>query len=166
MDVENKIREQILKLLEEDSRTSVSEIAAMLGIDIEEARREIAVMEKDGIICGYHAFVNWDKTDDDKISALIELKVSLQRGEGFDRIAEKIYQYPEVEALYLMSGGYDFTVILKKATMKEIAHFVSSKLAAIDEVQSTATHVVLARYKDHGMTLVGCKKPTRQVIAL
>ena len=87
-----------------------------------------------------------------------------QRGNGFDKIAEKIYQYPEVESLYLMSGGYDFTVILKKATMKEIASFVSSKLAVMEEVQSTVTHVVLVRYKDHGITLAGIKKDMRMVV--
>ena len=161
-----KKREQILKLLEADSRTTVKEIAVMLDLSEEAVSREIAAMEKERVICGYHAFINWDKTEDDKISALIELKVTLQHGEGFDRIAEKIYQYPEVEALYLMSGGYDFTVMLKKASMKQIATFVSTKLAAIDEVQSTTTHIILARYKDHGMPLVDLKKDMRQAITL
>jgi len=161
-----KKREQILKLLEADSRTTVKEIATMLDLSEEAVAKGIAAMEKEHVICGYHAFINWDKTEDDKISALIELKVTLQHGEGFDRIAEKIYQYPEVEALYLMSGGYDFTVMLKKASMKQIATFVSTKLAAIDEVQSTTTHIILARYKDHGMPLVDLKKDMRQAITL
>ena len=162
--MEARKREQILKLLEADSRTTVREIAVMLGLGEDEVQDEIAQLEKERIICGYHAFVNWDKTEDDNISALIELKVTLQRGEGFDRIAEKIYQYPEVEALYLMSGGYDFSVILKKATMKEIANFVSSRLAVIEEVQSTATHIVLVRYKDHGILLTAPKKDMRMVV--
>jgi len=162
--MDSEAREQILQLLEKDAKLGINDIAAMLDLDIEDVRSEIEQMEKDHIICGYHAFINWDKTEDEKISALIELKVNPQRGKGFDRIAEKIYQFPEVESLYLMSGGYDFTVILKKATMKEIASFVSSKLAVIDEVQSTATHIVLARYKDHGLSLVTPKKDARMVI--
>jgi DNA-binding Lrp family transcriptional regulator len=162
--MDSKAREQILGLLEKDAKLDTKDIATMLDLDIEDVRTEITKMEKEHIICGYHAFINWDKTDDEKISALIELKVTPQRGKGFEKIAEKIYQYPEVESLYLMSGGYDFTVILKKATMKEIASFVSSKLAVIDEVQSTATHIVLVRYKDHGLSLVTPKKDTRMVI--
>jgi len=162
--MDSEAREQILQLLEKDAKLGINDIAAMLDLDIEDVRSEIEQMEKDHIICGYHAFINWDKTEDEKISALIELKVNPQRGKGFDRIAEKIYQFPEVESLYLMSGGYDFTVILRKATMKEIASFVSSKLAVIDEVQSTATHIVLARYKDHGLSLVTPKKDARMVI--
>lgn len=162
--MDGKKKEEILRLLESNARYSAKDIAAMLGLDITEVKNEIETMEKERVICGYHALVDWDKTDDEKISALIELKVTPQRGEGFDRIAEKIYQYPEVESLYLMSGGYDFTVILKKATMKEIASFVSSRLAVIEEVQSTATHIVLVRYKDHGTSLAAPKKDMRMVV--
>lgn len=157
-------REEILRLLEENARYTVKDLAAMLGLDAEKVKEEIAAMERERVICGYHALVNWDKTDDEKISALIELKVTPQRGDGYERIAEKIYQYPEVESLFLMSGGYDFTVILKKATMKEIASFVSSRLAVIEEVQSTTTHVVLARYKDHGIQLAEPRKDMRMVV--
>ena len=157
-------REEILRLLEENARYTVKDLAAMLGLEAKKVKDEIAAMERERVICGYHALVNWDKTDDEKISALIELKVTPQRGDGYERIAEKIYQYPEVESLYLMSGGYDFTVILKKATMKEIASFVSSRLAVIEEVQSTTTHVVLARYKDHGIQLAENKKDMRMVV--
>ena len=157
-------REEILRLLEENARYTVKDLAAMLGLEAKKVKDEIAAMERERVICGYHALVNWDKTDDEKISALIELKVTPQRGDGYERIAEKIYQYPEVESLFLMSGGYDFTVILKKATMKEIASFVSSRLAVIEEVQSTTTHVVLARYKDHGIQLAENKKDMRMVV--
>lgn len=157
-------REEILRLLEENARYTVKDLAAMLGLEAKKVKDEIAAMERERVICGYHALVNWDKTDDEKISALIELKVAPQRGDGYERIAEKIYQYPEVESLYLMSGGYDFTVILKKATMKEIASFVSSRLAVIEEVQSTTTHVVLARYKDHGIQLAENRKDMRMVV--
>ncbi len=164
--MESKNREKILELLEKDAKLSASEIAVLLGLAEEDVVNETAKMEKEHIICGYHASVNWEKTDDEKISALIELKVNPQRGKGYDAIAKKIYQFPEVESLYLMSAcGYDFSVILKKATMKEIAHFVSSKLAVIDEVNSTATHIVLKRYKDHGTMLVEGKKDMRMVVA-
>ena len=162
--MENEKRKKILGLLEKDAKMDAEEIAVMLGLNAEEVYAEIKAMEKENIICGYHTFINWDKTDDEKISALIELKVTLQRGNGFDKIAEKIYQFPEVESLYLMSGGYDFTVILKKATMKEIAYFVSTKLAVIEEVQSTATHIVLVRYKDHGTSFVEPHKDLRMVV--
>lgn len=155
---------KILKLLEQDAKLEAKEIAVMLGLEEEDVQREIEEMEEKRIICGYQTFVDWDKTEDEKISALIELKVTPQRGMGFDKIAEKIYQFPEVEALYLMSGGFDFTVLLKKATMKEIAYFVSSKLAVIEEVQSTATHILLVRYKDRGITLAETKKKTRMVV--
>ena len=164
--MESKNREKILELLEKDAKLTAAEIAVMLGLDEECVTEEIAKMEKEHVICGYHASVNWEKTDDEKISALIELKVNPQRGKGYDSIAKKIYQFPEVEFLYLMSAcGYDFSVILKKATMKEIANFVSSKLAVIDEVNSTATHIVLKRYKDHGTLLVEAKKDMRMVVA-
>ncbi len=162
--MDSKQREEILRLLEKNARYTAKDIAVMLGMDVSEVKNEIEMMEKERTICGYHALVDWDKTDDEKISALIELKVTPQRGEGFDRIAEKIYQYPEVESLYLMSGGYDFSVILKKATMKEIANFVASRLAVIEEVQSTATHIVLVRYKDHGILLTAPKKDMRMVV--
>lgn len=162
--MDRKTREQILGLIEKDARLESQDIAVMLGLEIEDVKSEIAKMEKEHIICGYHALINWDKTDDEKISALIELKVTPQRGKGFDKIAEKIYQFPEVESLYLMSGGYDFTVILKKATMKKIASFVSTKLAIIDEVQSTATHIVLVRYKDLGTSFVEPHKDLRMVV--
>ncbi len=162
--MDSRQREEILRLLEQNAKYTAKDIAVMLDMDVIEVKNEIDIMEKERIICGYHAIVDWDKTDDEKISALIELKVTPQRGEGFDRIAEKIYQYPEVESLYLMSGGYDFSVILKKATMKEIANFVSSRLAVIEEVQGTATHIVLVRYKDRGIQLAAPKKDMRMVV--
>ena len=162
--MDNTKREEILRLLEENARYTPKDIAVMLGLGLEETEKEIKEMERERIICGYHALVNWDKTDDEKISALVELKVMPQRGCGYDSIAEKIYQYPEVESLYLMSGAYDFTVILKKATMKEIANFVSTRLAVIEEVQSTATHIVLVRYKDHCTSFAEPKKDQRVMV--
>ena len=158
--------ERILELLEKDAKLKASELAVMLGLEEDEVSAAINNFEKTGIIRGYHALVNWDKTDDEKVSALIELKVTPQRGNGFDKIAEKIYQYPEVDSLYLMSGRFDFTVMLRKATMKEIAHFVASKLAVIDGVQSTATHVVLLRYKDRGFIMTDEEKQKRMMVNL
>lgn len=158
--------ERILELLEKDAKLKASELAVMLGLEEDEVSAAIKNFEKKGVIRGYHALVNWDKTDDEKVSALIELKVTPQRGNGFDKIAEKIYQYPEVDSLYLMSGRFDFTVMLRKATMKEIAHFVASKLAVIDGVQSTATHVVLLRYKDRGFIMTDEEKQKRMMVNL
>ena len=111
---------------------------------------EIADMEKENIICGYHTMINWDNTGNEKVIALIEVKVTPQRGMGFDKIAERIYQYSEVNSVYLMSGAFDFTVIIEGKTMREVAQFVSEKLSPMDSVLSTATHFVLKKYKDHG----------------
>ena len=123
-------------------------------------------MEKDNIICGYHALVNYDNTDDEIVSALIEVKVTPQRGLGFDKIAERIYNFPEVSSVYLMSGAFDFTVILEAKTMKEISKFVFEKLATLDYVQSTATHFVLKKYKDYKTVLVEEKKDLREMVNL
>jgi len=110
-------------------------------------------MENEHIICGYHTLINWDKTQDERVDALIEVKVTPQRGLGFDSIAQRIYQYDEVDAVYLMSGSFDFTVLISGKTMKEVASFVSSKLSPMDSVLSTATHFVLKKYKDHGTVI-------------
>lgn len=142
----------LLRLLETNSRINFSELAALLGIDETVVREEVAELEQQGVICGYHTIVNWDKTDDDKISAMIELRVTPQRGNGYEKIAQSIYNYPEVESLYLMSGAFDFMVITRNATMKEIATFVN-RLALIDEVITTSTYIVLGCYKSHGVVL-------------
>lgn len=155
---------KILKLLEKNSRLSAEDIATYLGESVDKIEQTIQMLEKDKVICAYHTLINWEKTDDSTVAAVVELKVNPQRGTGFDRIAEKIYQFPEVEALYLMSGGYDFLVELKKAPMREIASFVSNRLSVIDEVQSTATHVLLKQYKKHGTLLVENEGDQRMVI--
>ena len=111
------------------------------------------MLEKEGIIGGYHTLINWEKTDIDKVTALIEVKVTPQRGQGFDRIAERIYNYPEVKSVYLISGGYDLLVTIEEKSLKEISNFVSDKLSTLDRVLSTATHFVLKKYKDHGTVL-------------
>lgn len=140
--------EDILRLLEKDGRYTAQQIAAMLGRDEAEVAAKIAEYEAQHIILGYPALVDWDKTSDEVVTAMIEVKIAPQRGEGFDRIAERIYQYDEVESLYLMSGAYDLAVTITGKTLREVAEFVSAHLAPIDGVTGTATHFILKRYKD------------------
>lgn len=147
------MRDKILAVLEKNSRIDLKELAILLGESEAAVANEIADMEKEKIICGYHTLINWDKTGEEKVTALIEVKVTPQRGQGFDKIAERIYNFSEVSAVYLMSGGFDFTVIIEEKTMKEVAQFVSDKLAPLDAILSTATHFVLKKYKDHGTVL-------------
>ena len=120
--------------------------------------------ERDGIILGYKTIIDWEKTDCEAVTAMIEVKLTPQHNRGFDRVAEKIYNYPEVQSLYLMSGAYDLAVFIEGKTMKEVALFVSSRLAQMDEVVSTATHFVLKKYKEHGTKYVTAKKDERLVI--
>lgn len=142
--------EEILEILEKNSKATASEIAVMLGKPVEEVAAAIQKYEADNVIVGYSTLINWDKTVREKVTALIEVKVTPQRGLGFDKIADRIYKYPEVTACYLMSGGFDLTVIIEGKTMKEVALFVSEKLAPLESVLSTATHFVLKKYKDKG----------------
>ena len=158
------MREKILAMLEQNGRIDLNDLAVMLDIDQVELANEIAEMEKEHIICGYNTIINWDKTTEEKVTALIEVKVTPQRGHGFDSIAERIYNYSEVSSLYLMSGGFDFTVIIEGKSMKSVALFVSSKLATIDEVISTSTHFVLKKYKVYGTVLEGENKDERMRI--
>ncbi len=151
------MREKILAIIEKNSRIDLADLAALLGESEATVANEIVDMEKENIICGYHTMINWDKTSDEKVTALIEVKVTPQRGMGFEKLAERIYQYSEVNSMYLMSGAYDFTVILEGKTMREVARFVSEKLATMNYVLSTATHFILKKYKDHGTVM--CEKP-------
>ena len=147
------MREAILAILEKNSKIDVADLAALLGATEIEVANEIADMEKERVICGYHTLINWDRTSNEKVTALIEVKVTPQRGNGYDSIAERIYNYSEVHAVYLMSGGFDFTLIIEEKTMKQVASFVSDKLAPLEAVLSTSTHFVLKKYKDHGTVL-------------
>lgn len=160
------MREKILTVIEKNSRIDLRDLAILLGESEAAIANEIADMEKEGIICGYHTLINWENTGDEKVIALIEVKVTPQRGMGFDKIAERIYQYSEVNAVYLMSGAFDFTVILEGKTMKAVAQFVSEKLAPMDAILSTATHFVLKKYKDHGTVLVQKPQDERMLITL
>ena len=131
------IKTEILRMIRNNAKLTVRDIAVMLGKDEAEVTGLIREMEADQIICGYNTVINWDKTDDERVTALIEVKVQPQRGEGFDRVAERIYNYEEVTSLYLMSGGFDMTVFIEGKTMKEVAQFVSRKLSPMDAVLST-----------------------------
>ena len=144
------MRDELLSLLEKNSRIDFKELAVLLGVTEEQVLQEITKLEKENIIAAYHTLINWEKTDIEKVSALIEVKVTPQRGQGFDHIAERIYNYPEVKSVYLISGGYDLLVSLEEKSLKEIAAFVSDKLSTLDSVLSTATHFILKKYKDHG----------------
>lgn len=135
------MRDELLSIIEKNSRIDFSELAVLLGASEEDVLKELESLEKEGVICGYHTLINWEKTTIEKVMALIEVKVTPQRGRGFDNIAERIYNYPEVKAVYLISGGYDLLVILEEKTLKEIAGFVSDKLSTLDSVLSTATHL-------------------------
>ena len=141
----------ILRLLEEDGRLTPQQIALMCDKEEGDIRQMIEDAEQQGVILGYKALVDWDRTDREYVSALIEIKIAPQRDRGFDRVAEKIYNYPEVQSLYLMSGGFDLAVLIEGRTMKEVAYFVARKLATLEDVISTATHFVLRKYKDKGV---------------
>lgn len=142
---------EILKLLENDSRLTPEKIALMLDKEVGDIRNMIAKYERDGVILGYKTLIDWDKTDKEHVSALIELKITPQRDRGYDHVAQKIYNYPEVESLYLMSGSFDLAVLIEGKTMREVALFVAEKLAPLEDVTSTATHFVLRKYKDKGV---------------
>ena len=159
--------EEILNILDkEKGNVSRAKIAQMLGMEEKEVADRIEKMEKENVIVGYKTIVNWDKTVKDVVVALIELRITPQRGEGFDKVAERIYKYPQVKSLYLMSGAYDLAVTIEGKSMKEVALFVAQKLAPMDSIISTATHFVLKKYKEEGIVFEDDEKDTRQVITL
>jgi DNA-binding Lrp family transcriptional regulator len=156
----------ILSKLELNAKLTTKELATFLNQSEQDVSQAISRMEKDGVICGYHTLINWEKTDREYVTALIEVKVTPVRGQGFDRIAERIYRFDEVKAVYLMSGGFDLTVIIEGKTMKEVALFVTSKLAPMEHILSTATHFVLKKYKDHGEILTdGDAEDERMIVS-
>ena len=159
------MREKILGIIEKNSRIDITELAVILGTDEIEVANELKAMEEERVICGYHTLIDWEKTKIEKVSALIEVRVTPQRGHGFDHIAERIYNFPEVDTVYLMSGAYDFCVMLEGKTLKQVSAFVSEKLSTLESVTSTATHFVLKKYKDHGTIMVSeTNKKERQLI--
>lgn len=158
------MREELLSLIEKNSKMSLKELAVLLGADELEIANEMEALENEGVICGYHTLIDWDKTKSEKVTALIEVRVTPQRGQGFDKIAERIYKYPEVRSVYLISGGFDLLVTLEGKSLKEISAFVSDKLSTLDSVLSTATHFILKKYKDHGTILDKKHEDEREVI--
>ena len=158
------MREKILTFIEKNSRIDTQELAVILGVDETAVMNELEAMEQEGIICGYHTLINWDKAGVEKVTALIEVRVTPQRGMGFDKVAERIYNYPEVNSVYLISGGFDFMVTIEGRTLREVSQFVSDKLSPLESVLSTKTNFILKKYKDHG-TILGKKyEDTREMI--
>jgi Transcriptional regulators len=158
------MRNELLAIIEKNSRIDLKDLAVRLGRDEIDVANELAKLEQEGIICGYHTLINWEKTDVETVTALIEVKVTPQRGQGFDRIAARIYNYPEVRDVFLISGGFDLMVILEEQSLKDIARFVSEKLSTLDSILSTSTHFILKKYKDHGTIVNESKEDEREVV--
>ena len=160
------MREKILTFIEKNSRVDLKELAIMLGVDEASVVNELQAMEDEHIICGYHTLIDWDKAGIEKVTAMIEVRVTPQRGMGFDKVAERIYNYPEVNAVYLISGGFDLMVTLEGKTLREVSSFVTDKLSTLDQVLSTKTNFILKKYKDHGTVMVvNDKKDEREMMA-
>ena len=157
---------KILNVLVNDARCSIEDIATMTGLGKDEVEKNIKELEKAGIIKGYKTVIDWEKLDDAAVSALIELKVIPQEEYGFEKIAETVMKYPEVETVYLMSGAYDLMVIVKAKTFQEVAMFVAKELATMHGVTSTATHFVLRRYKELDVVLIGEEQDDRGAYSL
>ncbi len=157
---------KILKLLEKNARTEISDIAVITGLSEDEVRREISNMEKEGIICGYRSVIDWEKVDRAAVSAIIELKVTPKAGLGFEEVAERISRYSEVESVSLMSGACDLIVVVKGRTFQEVSSFVSKELAVIDSVMSTATQFIMRRYKESGLVLSDTPDDGREKVSL
>ncbi len=159
------MREDILRAMDRNARISITDLATILDAPEQKIREEISAMEREKIIYGYHTLINWDKTNDDHVLALIEVRVAPQRDQGFDAVAERIYRFSEVSSVFLMSGAFDLMVIVEGKTMKEVALFVARRLAVLDTVLSTSTNFVLKKYKENGMILEDEKKDERIIVS-
>jgi DNA-binding Lrp family transcriptional regulator len=158
--------EEILEILEKDARTDAKKIAEMTGMSESEVKKRIKQLEKKGVIKKYKTVVDWEKAGEEQVYALIDVKVTPVRDKGYDSVAERIMRFPEVKSLYLVSGQYDLSVLVRGQSMKDVAAFVSEKLAPLDRVQGTATHFILKRYKEDGDVLFEKKgKNKRQVVS-
>ena len=155
---------KLLQLLEDDCTLTHAQLASMSGLTEAEVAAAIQTYEEERIILGYKAIVDWDRTDRESVTALIEVKVTPQRGEGFDRVAERIYQYDEVESVYLMSGAFDLTVIISGRTLREVAEFVGQRLATLEDVTGTATHFILKKYKEKHLIFEKREEQERELI--
>ncbi len=162
-------KEQILKLLEENGRLTSAELALRLGLAEEDVIKDLAEMTADGVILGYTAVINWEKVDSEQeapVHALIEVNITPQRTMGFDKIAQRIYSFPQVTACYLMSGNYDLLVVMKAKSMKEVSSFVFDKIAPMDGVNSTQTHFILRHYKENGIVMSDGDEDRREAVVL
>ena len=157
---------EILKILENDARTTARQISTMTGTPSTEVARLIKQAEKERTILKYKTIINWEKVEDEQVWALIEVKVTPQRDVGFDAVAERIYRFPQARSVYLLSGTYDLLVLVVGKTMHEVADFSSQKLAPIEGVQGTVTHFMLKRYKEDGDILEGKEEVKRQPVIL
>lgn len=160
------MKKEILNILKNNCRLSLEEMAVMLGTTSDQVRDAMKELDDKGIIIAYNALIDWEKVNDQYVTAYIEVKVTPQRGQGFDKVAERIYQYPQVSACSLVSGGFDLFVIVEGKNMKEVALFVAEKLAPIDSVISCATHFVLRKYKDSGVIFNKNHQDDREAVVL
>ena len=158
------MEEKILNYIEKNSRIDLHELAVLVDADEASVMNALEELESKNIICGYHTLINWDKVGVEKVTALIEVRVTPQRGMGFDKVAEHIYHYPEVNALYLISGGFDFMVSIEGKTLREVSEFVSAKLSPLESILSTKTNFILKKYKDHGTVMQAGHKDERALI--
>ena len=164
--MDDKLRLKLLDILSQNSKLEAGELSVMLGVEEQEIRDAVTQLETEKIICGYHTLIDWDKVYDDDVTAMVELRVTPQGGDGYELLAEKISAFPQVDTLYLMSGAYDFLVTVKGRSIKEVSLFVSGKLASIDEVQSTTTHFTLTKYKELGVCFKTKKEDGRMLVSL
>ena len=158
------VQEKILTMLEQDARLTPAQIADMVELPVAEVQEIIRELERSNTILGYRTLIDWDKTEKDHVTALIEVKITPQKGMGFDEIARQIYAHHQVESVYLMSGGFDLTVIISGRTMREVARFVSEQLAPMENVLSTGTHFILKKYKEQGVELDPAENDLREVM--
>ena len=147
----NSLEMELLSLLQQDCRLPLAKPATMTGKTMEEIAESIQSMETRGVILRYSPVINWDKTDRERVEAMIEVRVTPQRDQGFDAVAKRIYRFDEVKTVYLMSGAYDLLLLVEAPTLKDLAFFVSTKLSTLETVTGTATHFVLKRYKSEGI---------------
>lgn len=160
------MQEKILNIIEKNSKIDTKELSVLVGEDEEAVKKNISDLEQKHVICGYPTLIDWDKAGIEKVTALIEVRVTPQRGMGFDRVARRIYNYPEVSSVYLISGGFDFMVIIEGKTLREVAEFVSQKLSTLDSVLSTKTNFILKNYKEQGTIMAELSKDERMKMSL
>lgn len=159
-------RQELLQLIEHNARVSASELAVMIGADEKSVSDELDRLQQENIIMGYAAVINWDKTERESVTAMIEIRITPQRNKGFDQIAGQLFRFPQVTSCYLMSGGFDLMIIIQDSTLREVASFVSEKVAPIDGVVSTSTHFILKKYKNNGIVFDSKVSDDRETIVL